>query len=442
LALVEGCKHSLEISIPVPDVESEVGRVTSDVQKRAKLPGFRPGKAPTNIIRKQFASDIRQQVLEHLIPKFLQKQFETDNLNVVGTPDIKDVHFHDGEPLRFKAEFEVVPQIELGEYRGIETHYGDPSVSEEDIDTRIAEIRGQKAQYVNIDPRPLEDGDHAVLGLESLGGVDGDPVKSDETVLEIGGPDTFSAFTENLRGASPGDEREFEVAYPEDYGGKRLAGRTVKFHATIKGIRRKDLPELNDEFAQDLGDYRDMAELREAIRKSIFSQREFEAQQEAKNRIVDKLVDAHEFAVPEVFVERQVKNHMEQTIRAMAAEGTDPRTLKIDWKKVMESQREKALREVKASMLLSKIAEREAIAATRDEVDREVEKVARQQKEPIAALHMKFEKDGTLGRIASHIQTEKTLSFLFEQARKTTDAASPADSPAGSEDKLQGDPRV
>jgi trigger factor len=261
-----------------------------------------------------------------------------------------------------------------------------------------------------------------VVALESLGGVDGEPVKTDEMVLEIGGAETFPAFTENLRGVTPGEEREFEVAYPEDYGSKRLAGHTVKFRASLKGIRRKELPEINDEFAQDLGDYRDVGELREAIRKNIFGQREYEAQQEAKNKIVDKLVDAHEFAVPEVFVERQVKNRMEQTLRAMAGEGVDPRSIKLDWKKVMETQREKALREVKASLLLSKISEREAIGATRDEVDREVEKIARQQKEPVAALHLKFEKDGTLGRIASHIQTEKTLSFLFEQARKTAEA--------------------
>jgi trigger factor len=422
LALVEGCKHSLEISIPVPDVESELGRVTADVQKRAKLPGFRPGKAPTSIIRKQFAGDIRQQVLENLIPSFLQRQFEAENLNVVGTPDIKDVHFHDGEPLRFKAEFEVVPEIELGDYRGVEVPYAEPQVSEEDIDKRVEELREQKAQYVNVDPRPVEDGDHAVVALESLSGVDGDPVKTDEMVLEIGGEDTFPAFTENLRGVTPGEEREFDVIYPEDYGAKKLAGKTVKFHATLKGIRRKELPDVNDEFAQDLGDYRDVGELREAIRKSIFSQREFETQQEAKNKIVDKLVDAHDFPIPEVFVERQVKNRMEQTLRAMAGEGVDPRSIKLDWKKVMETQREKALREVKASMLLSKVSEREAINATRDEVDREVERAARQQKEPVAALRMKFEKDGTLGRIASHIQTEKTLTFLFEQARKTAEA--------------------
>jgi len=247
-------------------------------------------------------------------------------------------------------------------------------------------------------------------------------VKSDEMVLEIAGADTFDAFTENLRGLTPGDEKDFSVTYPEDYGAKRLAGRTVEFHAVLNGIRKKELPELNDEFAQDLGDYRTMDELRDAIRKSILGQRQYEAQQEAKNKLIEKLVDAHEFPVPEVFVERQINNRVEQSLRAMAAEGVDPRSIKLDWAKVKETQREKALREVKASMLLSKVAAREAINATRDEVDKEVERAARAQKEPVAALHLKFEKDGTLGRIASHIQTEKTLNFLFEHARKTTES--------------------
>jgi trigger factor len=329
------------------------------------------------------------------------------------------VHFHEGEPLRFKAEFEVVPQIELGEYRDIEVPYHDPEVTDEDINKRIDEIREQKAQYVNIDPRPLENGDYAVVALESLSELEGGPVKSEEMVLEIGGPDTLEAFSENLRSLAPGDEKEFEVTYPEDYGTSRMAGKTIRFHATLKGVRRKELPELNDDFAQDLGDYRTLDELREAVRKAILAQRQREAQDEAKNRIVDKLVDDYNFPVPEVFVERQIRNRVEQMLRAMVSEGMDPRNTKIDWEKLKETQREKAVREVKASMLLTRIAERESIGATRDEVHREVERIARAQREPVAALQMKYEKDGTLGRIASQIQTEKTLSFLFEHARKT-----------------------
>jgi len=421
LALIEGCRHSLEISIPVREVEAETAKALDHVQKRAKLRGFRPGKAPVSIIRKEFAGDIRQQVIESLIPKFLQKQLEAENLNVVGTPDIEDVHFHEGEPLRFTAKFEVVPEFELQDYKGVEIAYSDPQVTDEDVARRVEEIRGQKAQYVNIEPRAIEDGDFAVVGLESISGVEGEPVRQDEMVLEIGGADTLAPFTENLRGSSPGDEKEFEVAYPEDYASARLSGRTVRFHATVKGIRRKELPELNDDFAQEVGDYRDLGELREAVRKAILTQRQQEAQAEAQEKIVDKLVDAHDFPVPELFVERQIRNRVEQRVAAMAAQGVDPRSLKLDWDKLKGTQREQAVREVRASLVLGRIAERESIHATRDDVDREVDRVARQQREPVAAVRIRFEKDGTLGRIANHIQTEKTLGFLFEHARKSAD---------------------
>ncbi len=416
MASVEGCKHTLEITVPVEEVEAETGRAVTKVQQRAKLPGFRPGKAPVSIIRQQFAGEIRKQVLESLIPKYLHNRFEAEDLKVVGQPDITDVHLEAGEPLRFTADFEVVPQVELLDYKGLTVKYHDPEVTDEDVDKRIEELRHSKAEFVNEDPRPLADGDFAVLSLESLSAVEGPPVKNEEMTLEVGGGDTLEDFSEHLRGMNPGEEKEFDVSYPEDYGQPKLAGKTVRFRAQVKGVRRKELPEVNDEFAQDLGDYRTVDELREAVRKSLFGQRQFEAQLEAKNQLVDKLVDMHDFPVPETFVDQQIRN---RTGRALAERGVDPKSLKLDWKKLKENQQDKALHEVKASMLLSRIAEREAIVPTRDEVDKEVERIGRQQREPFAAVRLRFEKDGTLGRIASHIQTEKTLSFLFEHAGKT-----------------------
>ena len=402
--------------MPVEEVEAETGRAVTKVQQRAKLPGFRPGKAPVSIIRQQFAGEIRKQVLESLIPKYLHNRFEAEDLKVVGQPDITDVPLEAGEPLRFTADFEVVPQVELLDYKGLTVKYHDPEVTDEDVDKRIEELRHSKAEFVNEDPRPLADGDFAVLSLESLSAVEGPPVKNEEMTLEVGGGDTLEDFSEHLRGMNPGEEKEFDVSYPEDYGQPKLAGKTVRFRAQVKGVRRKELPEVNDEFAQDLGDYRTVDELREAVRKSLFGQRQFEAQLEAKNQLVDKLVDMHDFPVPETFVDQQIRN---RTGRALAERGVDPKSLKLDWKKLKENQQDKALHEVKASMLLSRIAEREAIVPTRDEVDKEVERIGRQQREPFAAVRLRFEKDGTLGRIASHIQTEKTLSFLFEHAGKT-----------------------
>ena len=418
MALVEGCRHSLEISVPVETVEGETERVVSSFQQRAKLPGFRPGKAPAGLVRKQFEGDIRQQVLENLVPKFLDQELQKQDLRIVGTPDISDVHFHRGEPLRFKAEFEIFPEIELKDYQHLETSYQDPHVTDEDVAKRLEEIRDQKADYSNVDPRPIADGDHAVVSIESLSGAE-QPVKQDEMMLHLGAEDTLPAFTENLRGMSPGDAKDFDVAYPQDYGQPKLAGRTIRFHVVVKGIRKKELPELNDEFAKDLGDFRTVDELRDRLRNDMAAQRQQEAQRAAKDKLVEKLVDAHDFPVPEAFIDRQVRNRIEQTLHSLAQEGIDASKIQLDWQKLKSSQRDKALREVKASLLLSKIAEREGINATRDEVDKEVEALARRQREPFAAVRLRFEKDGTLGRIASHIQTEKTLNYLFEHAQKT-----------------------
>jgi trigger factor len=420
MASQESCKQTLEITIPIEDVEQETDRVVESLSQRVRLPGFRPGKVPVGIIRTRFSSDIREEVIRNLVPKRFQKEVEDRNLRVVGTPDITDVHFHAGEPIRFKAEFEVSPEFELQDYRGLTVAYQDPEVSDDDVTRRLEELREQKADYVNVDPRPVEDGDHAVVSLEALSGLD-KPLKQEELMLHVGGQDTLAAFTENLRGMSPGDEKEFDVSYPEDFGDAKLAGKSVRFRAVLKGIRRKELPELNDEFAKDLGDFLTMDELRAEVRKSLLREKEYLAQQEAKNKLVEKLVETHEFPVPEAFLDRQIESQVEQYLRAVAASGGDPRSVKLDWQKVRESQRERATKDVKASLLLERIADREAIEVMQDEVDREVQKLARQDREPVAAVRRRLEEQGVLRRIASRIRTEKTLNFLFEQARKVAE---------------------
>ena len=178
------------------------------------------------------------------------------------------------------------------------------------------------------------------------------------------------------------------------------------------------MPEINDEFAKDLGDYQMLDELKEAVRKSLLHEREMRAQEDAKHQLIDKLVQAHDFPVPNVYIDRQIEINVENQLRTLAAQGIDPKSIKLDWNKVRESQKDKAARDVKASLLLDKIAEREAINATQEEVDREVQQIARRQREAVAVTRAKLQKDGGIGRIAGHIRTEKTLNFLFEHARK------------------------
>ncbi|HLH00026.1 MAG TPA: trigger factor [Bryobacteraceae bacterium] len=415
--LVEGCKHEIEITVPVDEVARETERAIANIQSKARLPGFRPGKAPVSLIRSKFAHKVREDVLENLLPKYFKKKMEEEELQPVGRPSVKDVEFKDGEPLKFKAEFEVAPNIELKEYRGVTVHYHEPEVTDSDIDTRIGEIREQKAQFVNAEPRAAADGDYAVVSLDSVSGV-AEPIHQDEMQLKVGDPDTLPVFSETLRGMSPEEEKEFEVSYPEDYGKENLAGKTVRFRMKLKVIRTKELPELNDEFAQDLGDYPTLNDLREAIRKAIFQEREYAAQSKAKDELIDRLVELHDFPVPEAYVERQIESQLESQFRSLAERGVDPSKLKLDWNKLKDSQRAKAVQAVRASLIVDKIAERESIHATNDEVDHEVQRIAKQDREPVAATRKKLEKEGLLGRIAYQIRSNKTMNFLFEHARK------------------------
>jgi trigger factor len=420
--VAETCRRSLELSIPAVEVENETARAVESLREKVRLPGFRPGKAPPDLIRKRYAEEVRQEVIHKLVPKHFKKRAEEEGLTVVGSPELSDVHFAKGEPLRCKLEFEIAPQFELNQYKELSVPYQDPEVSDQEVAARLDHVRDEKAEYLNVDPRPVEDGDHAVLGLESLAGVEGPAIQQDELMLHIGDPDTLEDFSRNLRSMLPGEQKEFEVSYPEDFGQARLAGRTVRFRARLKGIRRKELPEINDEFARDLGDYQNLGELREAVRNTLFLEKQFAAQQRAKDALIGRLIELHDFPVPEAFVERQIEQQVERYLHSLAEEGVDPRSVKLDWQQVRRSQRDKAIRDVKASILINRVADAESIMATTEEVDREVQRIARHDREPVAAVRLRLEKEDGLWRIASRIRTEKTLNFLFEHARKTAEA--------------------
>jgi trigger factor len=416
VATATDCKRTVEVEIPVEEVERARERVTSSIRQRVRLPGFRPGKAPLSMIQARFEGDIRNEVLELLLPQAFRDRVKQDDLTVVGTPDISDLKFEAGQPIRFKADFEVAPEVELGEYRGLPVKYEEPVVTDEEVDQRLESMRENKAEYVNLDPRPIEDKDFVLVQLRSLSGL-AEPISQD-VQIEVGGGETLPAFNEALLGANPGEAREVDVTYPEDYGQERLAGKTVRFELTPKFVRKKELPALDDEFARDLGDYQSFTDLREAVKKSIFQEKQYVAQQEAKEALIDRLVEGHDFPIPEAYVERQIENQVRAQLSNLAGRGVDPNSLNVDWTKIKESQRDKAARNVKASLLLEKISEREGIRAAQEEVDREVQRIARQEREAVAVTRARLEKDGALGRIAGHIQTEKTLQFLLEQAQK------------------------
>ncbi len=415
----DDCKRTLEITVPLEEVEVVRQRVLAGFAAKAALPGFRPGKAPKGVVQSRFADDIRQEVIDQLLQKAFHDRVAELDLDVVSNPSVTDLHFHDGEPLRFTAEFEVRPHFELQTYEGIEVPYAEPSVSDEDVDSRIEAMRQRRAELVNVDPRPVEEGDFAVISLKSLSSVGTEePISQDEMNLEVGGEYTLPEFTENVRGMEPGQTREFDVIYPADYSGTNLAGRTVRFEVTVKSIRKRELPELNDEFAKDLGDYKGLDDLRDAIRGSVLAERQFYAREQAKGEIGRILGETYSFPVPDVFVRQQVETRVRRQLLQLAEQGADMKNLQLDWQKVLDEEREPATRVVRAGLVLDRIATAESIDVTPREVDEEIEREARRERGTPASIREKLEKDGGLERLASQLRTDKTLNFLFEKSTK------------------------
>ncbi len=433
MALIEGCRHELELTVSLDEIAKATEAVVAKIQKKALLKGFRPGKAPLSVIRSQFQNEIRQDVIEEVIPQALNARFTADKVSVVGQPSISELNFLPDQPMTFKAQFDVHPEFELNEYKGLEVEYEEPTVTEADIADRVEQIRESKAEYVNIDPRPAADGDYVVVGIESGDGLDGEPMRNPEMTLQLGNPDTIPAFTEGIAGMTPGESKDIAVTYGEDYGQERLAGKTVSFDVELKFIRRKDVPALDDDFAQSMGDFRTLDEFKEQVKTSIFAERQHRAQEDAKNLLIEKLADTHDFAVPETYVDRQLNIQLESYARSLQMQGIDPRQLNLDVNKFKESQKDRAVRDVKATLLLDKVGDRESVGVSQEDIDKEVQRAARQQREPVAAVRAKLEKDGGLDRIANSIRTNKTIALLFDYARKVT----PAPKPPAEDEKVE-----
>ena len=409
-------KRELDFSVEWSEVEKDIAKVADQYRRQVRMPGFRPGKAPAAVVRARYWKDIKQEVIEKLVPRLFWERAKEEGFKVIGSPDVTDLHFENGETVIFRAEFEVQPEFELGEYLRIEVPYTEPQVTDEEVGQELERLRERHVSYLNLDPRPLEDGDVAVLSLKSIG--HSPKIDQDEMMLAIGEKATLPEFTENLRGKSPGDQAEFDVTYPDDYGSDQLAGKTVRFDATVVALRKKELPELDDEFASDVGNFPSLDELRTQIREGIAAHRRRHEMSVAKDKLVDRLVGRHPFPVPEKLVDRQIASRAERQMRQLAERSVDPSKLDLDWSKIRDDQREAALRDVRAGFILERIAEVEAIEVSSDEMDEQIRRYAEQNKKTVANARAELAEDGTLDRVKVQMRNEKTLNFLFDEAQK------------------------
>ena len=413
-------KREIEIEVPSEEVSRETDALIQKYQKLARIPGFRRGHVPASIIRQRFSQDIQNDVVDALVPKYFRKETERLGLMPVSQPRVTDLHAHDGEGLHFKASFEVMPEIKVEGYKELRADHPEITVTDEEVEESLKALQEQKATFSPIEGRPIADGDYAQVSLDGTPKQDEaetKPVHMDDVLVEIGGKNTMPEFTENLRGTNAGDERTFEVNYPEDFSDERLRGKTFSYKVKINAIKQKSLPELNDDFAKELGEFSTLAEVKQKMREGMEHERRHAAERDAKDKLLTDLIRRNEFEVPDALVEHQIDIRLERGLRALAAQGMSSEHMKkMDLPRLRAGQRDQALQEVKATLLLEKVADEEKIEVGDDEINREIETLATQTKQTAEAIRARLTRDGALDRIRNRIRNEKALDFLYRQS--------------------------
>jgi trigger factor len=418
----DSVKREIAVEIPAEEVARETEIQIQRYQKSARLPGFRAGHVPASIIRQRFGEGLKNDVAEALIPKYFRRETEKQGLVPVSQPRVSDLHIHDGEPLTFKATFEVLPEIQVEGYKELRADKPEIVVTDDELEQALANLREQRAAYTTVEGRALAEGDFAQAAMngkpkDAAADAGANPVHMDDVLIEIGGKNTIPEFTQNLTGTSAGEERSFDVVYPEDAPDKRLAGKTFVYTVKVNGIKQKSLPELNDEFAKELGEFTSLDQVRKQIRENIEFEKRHAAEREAKDKLVAELVKRNEFEVPESLVDRQIDLRLERGLRALAAQGMKMEDMKkMDLPRLRAGQREQAVGDVKSTLLLERIADLEKIEVSDEEVNREVESLAKQSKQTPEAVRARLTQDGGLDRIRIRIRSEKTLDFLYHQS--------------------------
>lgn len=417
-------KREISVEIPAAEVARETELQIQRYQKSARLPGFRAGHVPASIIRQRFGDGLKNDVIEALVPKHFRREAEKQGLIPVSQPRVTDLHMQDGEPLTFKASFEVLPEIQVEGYKDLRADKPEIAVTDEEVEGALTNVREQHATYTTVEGRPLAEGDYAQASMDGkpkdgqdVAEAKANPVHMDDVLIEIGGKNTVPEFSQNLTGASAGDERTFDVSYAEDISDKRLAGKTFVYTVKVNGIKQKNLPELNDDFAKELGEFTSLEQVRKQIRENMEAEKRHTAEHAAKDKLVAELVKRNDFEVPESLVDRQIDLRLERGLRALAAQGMKMEDLKkMDLPRLRAGQREQAVHDVKSSLLLERIAELEKISVSDEEMKREIEAMARQSKQTSEAVKARLTEDGGLDRIRMRIRSEKTLEFLYHQS--------------------------
>jgi trigger factor len=411
---VSETQKTVTIEIDSTVVDAEIDRVAQGYRK-VRVPGFRPGKVPATIIKRRFRDQILHEVMHGLIPRAVEEALQERGIEPIDTPNVRDVALEEGQPLRFTAAVETVPPFDPGELSTLTATQTPVAITEEALEQTLERLRERAAKSEPVESRPATDGDTVVADLvrQDASGPD----RHDGVSLEIGAKANPPGFDANLIGLSPGDEKTFTIHFPEDYTVQEMAGSDVTYSVTVKELRRRVLPELDDEFAKDVGEFDSMAALRERVRTDLQAEAEENATRQLRGQVLKQLSERVTFELPASLVEREIDRRLEEFARQLMQQNVDPRQAGIDWAQFREAQREPARGAVASALVLDAIARREGLVVTEQEIDEEIARFATRAGRTPAAVRAQFEKEGGIGRLVAGLRREKAVDLALSRAR-------------------------
>jgi trigger factor len=414
---LSGCKKQVSIEVPADKVSEQYNRVSVMIAQNANIPGFRRGKAPASVIKTRFKKEIRDQVMRDLLPEALHSAVTDNNLAMVGEPSIDELTLDDGKPLVFKAKIEVLPEVEVKEYAGLKANKKIRIITDEMVNKKIDELREQHATLIPVEDREARDGDFATFHLSGkFLDQEAEGMDMDDLSFEIGDPKVQKEFNETARGMKVGEERSFKVTYEQDHQNQRLAGHEMEYTLKLDSLKAKELPELDDEFAQGLGEYENVEDLKRKIREQFEAEAGKEADERVREELLNQLVDQNEFEVPDVLVERQMNDRVLNFQRMLRQHGVDPRTVNFNWGETFQAQRKGATRDVRSALIIERIAEKENIDVTEQELDEEITRMATMFGMPVEATKSRLTKDDAIDSIKGRLRSKKALDFVISSA--------------------------
>ena len=417
-------RKNLVVEIPSTIVDAEIDKVSRDYSRAARIPGFRPGKVPPKVVRQRFRDQILHDVAHGLIPRAVDEALRERGVEPVDTPDIRDVVVEEGQPLKFTATFETVPPIDPGDYSGVTLRQKSVSIDDAAVEQALEGLRERAARYEPVEERGIDVGDSVLMDLirtatPAEGGENAEAEQTDRhenITVDIGGKANPPGFDQELTGLTAGDTKTFDVHYPADYSISELAGTTVKYDVTIKAVRQRVVPELDDELAKDLGEFASLDALRVRVRADLEHEATHEAEREMRAELLKQLASRVQFEVPASLVDREIDRRVEEFVRRLIEQQIDPMRTNINWEEFRERQKEAASEAVKSALVLDEVARREGLTASEQEVEAEVQRYAERTGRSVAAVRARLEKEGGLGRLHSGLRREKTVNFLLSKA--------------------------